>query len=123
MLIVLLGAEVKKPEVRVPHSMLMTVLINATFAWGFIFCLLFCVGDLDKVQSSPTGYPIIEVYYEATKSKAGTNCLIVMIILVTVISTFSMVASVSRLTWAFARDKGLPFSNFFSYVSIQRLLP
>ena len=32
------------------------------------------------------------------------------------IAMFSSLASVSRLTWAFARDKGLPFSSFFGQV-------
>lgn len=33
-----------------------------------------------------------------------------------VVSLLNIFASVSRLVWAFARDKGLPFSNLFTYV-------
>ena len=39
-------------------------------------CLLFTLGNLETVSASPTGYFIIEVYYEATKSKAGINAII-----------------------------------------------
>lgn len=112
------GAEVRDPVRRVPKSMIMTVVINSIFAWAFIVCLLYTLGDLSAVSSSTTGYPIIEVYYEATKSKAGTNIMMVMLLIVIAISCFSIFASVSRLVWAFARDNGLPFSEFFAYVSL-----
>lgn len=97
--------------------MILTVVINAIFAFAFIICLLFTVGDLETVLASPTGYPIIEVYYQATQSRAGTNAMMVMIIIVVLVSCFSNLASVSRLTWAFAKDHGLPFANYFAYVS------
>ena len=97
--------------------MITAVTLNSIMQFAFMICLMFTIGDLDKVENSPTGLPIIEVYYQATKSKQGTNVLVVMIALILFISLFNIFASVSRLTWAFARDKGLPFSSLFSYVS------
>ena len=38
-------------------------------------------------------------------------------------SVFASLASVSRLTWAFARDGGLPFSRFFAYVNPHYRIP
>ncbi|KAF2428690.1 amino acid transporter, partial [Tothia fuscella] len=108
--------EVKDAKRFVPRSMLLTVIINGVFAFGFIVALLYGIGDLDTVLASPTGLPIIEVFYLATKSKAATNVLMIMILIVSSIGNFGIFASVSRLTWAFARDRGLPFSDFFSYV-------
>jgi len=95
----------------------MTVIISSVFAFAFIICLLFTIGDVATVTASPTGFPIIEVYYEATKSMAGTNTMCSMLLIVLIVQCFSSFASVSRLIWAFARDKGLPYSNVFSYVS------
>lgn len=109
--------EVKNVKTFVPRSMILTVVINGVFAFGFIVALLYCIGDLDTVLASPTGLPIIEVFYLATKSKAATNVLMVMILSVSAIGNFGIFASVSRLIWAFARDRGLPYSDFFSYVS------
>jgi choline transport protein len=108
--------EVKDAQRFVPKSMLLTVIINGVFAFGFIVALLYCIGDLDTVLASPTGLPIIEVFYLATKSKAATNVLMIMILIVSAIGNFGIFASVSRLIWAFARDRGLPFPDFFSYV-------
>jgi choline transport protein len=59
--------------------MIMTVVINSIFAFAFIICLLFTLGNLETATASAAGYPIIEVYYEATKSKAGTNIMVVML--------------------------------------------
>lgn len=46
-----------------------------------------------------------------------------MVTSIVLISTFNIVASVSRLVWAFARDNGLPFARHFTHVcSLLRLL-
>lgn len=38
-------------------------------------------------------------------------------------ATFGFLATASRQTWAFARDRGLPFSNFFAHVNKRLALP
>jgi amino acid transporter len=85
--------------------------------FAFTICLLYTIGDVEKATNTRTGLPIIEVVYEATKSKAATNMFILALIVVLFISLFNVFASVSRLTWAFSRDKGMPFHNFFAIVS------
>lgn len=113
---ILIGDEAKNAPKRVPWSMFLSVAINAVFAFAFIICLLYCLGDFDTVVGSATGLPIIEVYYQATKSKAATNFFVAILFVMYAIGNFNILASVSRLTWAFARDRGLPFSSVFSYV-------
>ena len=82
--------------------------------------VMYCIGDVNLVSSN--ALPIIEVYYQATKSKPASNLLVIMMALVLFISLFNIFASVSRLTWAFARDNGLPFSKTFSYVQLAHLV-
>lgn len=94
----------------------MAVVLNSIMQFAFMVAVMFCIGDADQVTNTPTLLPIIEVYYQATKSKPATNILVVMIAFILFISLFNIFASVSRLTWAFARDNGLPFSKTFSYV-------
>lgn len=57
------------------------------------------------------GLPIIETLYEATGSKAGTVFMMLCIYVIIGASQFNILASVSRLAWAFAKDGGLPFSH------------
>jgi len=112
----LLGDEVKDAPTKIPLAMIYSVLINGAMAFSFIIVILFCLGDFETALSTPTGYPIMQVVYGATGSKAATSVFTVFIVFNALISMFSSLASVSRLTWAFAKDNGLPFSKFFSTV-------
>ena len=98
--------------------MIATVTVNTTMMFVYLVTLLYFIGDLDRVTNTETKLPVIEVYYEATKNKHATNFLIFMMLVTVYISLVNMFASVSRLIWSFATDKGLPFSNFFARVSI-----
>ncbi|KAH7360368.1 amino acid/polyamine transporter I [Rhexocercosporidium sp. MPI-PUGE-AT-0058] len=108
--------EVKGAKTQVPYSMIIAVTSNSIMQFAFMVAVMFCIGDVDQVTNTPTLLPIIEVYYQATKSKPATNLLVFMIALVLFISLFNIFASVSRLAWSFARDNGLPFSKTFSYI-------
>lgn len=113
------GEEVENAATTVPRSMVLTVLINGTLAFGWIIALLFSIGDAEAVEAalnSPTGYPIIQIFYQATGSVSAATAMMSAIIVVAFFATLGILASTSRLTWAFARDKGLPFSDFFAYV-------
>lgn len=102
--------------------MIWTVVLNGTLTFVFIICLLFSLSNFEAASTSPTGYPIIEVFYQATKSKALTNVMMIMLVILESVALLNCVASVSRLTWAFARDHGLPFSDFYASVSSELFL-
>lgn len=118
-----MSEEVKDAATTVPKVIILTILINATLAFGFLIALLFCLGDIDTVLSTPTSYPIIAIFVQATKSTAAGTVMEVGLIIIAFASGFALLASVSRLTFAFARDGGLPFSNFFAYVRRTPLTP
>ena len=115
--------EVKRARIRVPRSMIASVVLNAIMQFAFILTLVFCIGDLDRVTNTPTALPIIEVYYQATGSKGATNLFVVMLAIIIIIAFFNVFASVSRLAWAFSRDNGLPFSRTFAYVHPRLKMP
>jgi choline transport protein len=101
---------------KVPQAMALGVVVNALLAFVFVIVILFFMGDPTAALTTTTGYPIIEIYYQATGSLAGATVLTSFIIIPATICQFSVFASVSRLVWAFARDNGLPFANFFCVV-------
>ena len=96
--------------------MLYGLTINGAMALSFMICILYCLGDPETALNTPTGYPIIQVIFGATGSKTVTIVFMSFIIFNGMVAMFSSLASVSRLTWAFARDHGLPFSDFFGRV-------
>lgn len=108
--------EVKRVRTRVPISIIAATSSNAIMQFAFAILLLLTIGDIDVVTGTKTGLPLVEVYYLATKSKGATTFLVVATAFVIAIAIFNVFASVSRLTWAFARDNGLPFSSFFATV-------
>lgn len=78
------------------------------------FC--FCLGDLEEALSSPTGYPYMQVFFNATQSVGGATAMAVWIVFITIFSNLTMVATASRQLYAFGRDHGLPFSTWFAAV-------
>lgn len=114
-----MAEEVQNASIAVPWSMVCTVLINGVLGFAVVLALCFCMGDLDTAITSPTGYDFIEIFFNATRSHVGTSVMSAILITLVICATFGFLASASRQTWAFARDKGLPFSNFLSHVSNQ----
>ena len=84
---------------------------------GFIFlvCLLFVAGPLDAVIGSSI-VPLDFILYNATGSKAGTVCLLMFPLVCLLFAAIAIMTTSSRMTYAFARDGGLPFSRFFARV-------
>ena len=60
---------------------------------------------------------MIQLFYDVTKSKAGTSIMSAIVIITLVSAVISEIATASRQIWSFARDKGLPFSAQLSKVS------
>lgn len=113
--------EVKKARIRVPRSMITSVVLNATMQFAYMITVLFTIGNVDVVSADPL--PIIQVYYQATGSKPATNLFVVMLAIIIFVSFFNVFASVSRLLWAFSRDNGLPFSTVFARVHPKLKMP
>ncbi|KAL8653802.1 MAG: hypothetical protein Q9210_001884 [Variospora velana] len=90
---------------------------------AFSIAMLFGIGDIMFVLNSPTKFPIIQIFLTATGSKGATTAMVCALILTLVFATFGTLACASRLAWAFARDKGLPFSDYFAKVSKYYLIP
>lgn len=101
--------------------MFFTIFLNGALGLAMYIVLLYCIGDPNAAIASPTGYPFIEIFYNATQSNAGTTVMACIIIALIIFATFGFVASASRQLWAFARDKGVPFSDTIATVSIPSL--
>ena len=103
---------------KVPLSMVSSMITNGVVGFVFIIVVLYCIGDLERVTLTSTGFPIIEIFYQSTNSVPWATGLTCMIVLLAMICQFGVYASVSRLVWAFAKDNGLPFAPFFARVCV-----
>ena len=109
------GEEIDNAENVVPRSMILAFLLNGVLGFGFLVVILFSTGDLQALLNADS--PFVQLIYQAMQSKVATNSLFAPYLLLASCAVVGMLASSSRLTWAFARDNGLPYSTFFSHVS------
>jgi amino acid transporter len=96
--------------------MFFTIFVNGTLGIAAFIAVLFSIGDIQAALDSPTGYPFIEIFFSATHSRAGATAMASVLIVLIICATFGYVASASRQLWAFARDRGVPFSKQISHV-------
>jgi choline transport protein len=88
--------EIKDASVTLPRAIMGSVLVNVTLVFGMVITLCFCLGDQIAAAGSATGYPFIEVFYNATQSLGGTNTLTAIIIVMLSACAVSEVAAASR---------------------------
>jgi choline transport protein len=112
-----MAEEVQDAGRNVPRAMIWSMVINGALAWIMVITFCFCVGDLAAVLATPTGYPFIQVFYNSTQSITGATVMASTVIAVWILSNGALIATMSRLLYAFARDDGLPSSDWFSKVS------
>lgn len=109
--------EIKNASTVVPQTMLVSLVINGTLALGMLVAVLFCMGDITAAVQSPTGYPFIEILTQATASKAGATIMTSIVTALAFCAIIAALAGSSRMTWSFARDRGLPGWRYLSKVS------
>jgi choline transport protein len=112
-----LAEEMKDSSRNLPKAMLCYAAVNYLIGFAMLLAFIFVVGDVDSILSTATGQPWIQVIWNATGSGAAT------IVMTAIIAFFFLFAAVntnttsSRQLYAFARDGGLPFSNWICRVS------
>lgn len=111
-----MSEEIENATTVVPRAMITSIVLNGSLGFGFLIALLFSMGDINAALSTPTGYPIIEIFYFATGSKLAATLMVSGIVLSAITSTWGLLSAASRMTWAFCRDNGLPYSAYFAHV-------
>lgn len=113
--------EVEDAGRTLPRSIMYAVYLNGAMGFIMAVTLCFCLGDLAAIVDTPTGYPFIQVFYNATQSYTATNILVAIVLINLTACSVSTLATASRQLWSFARDKGVPFSSWLAQVHIRTL--
>lgn len=113
-----MAEEIQNASTAIPYAMISTVTINGVLGFAMLIAILFCAGNIHEALESPTGFPFIEIFDAATGSVAAATGMTVIIILAQVLACIGLVATASRMTWAFARERGIPGYQHLSMVSI-----
>ncbi|KAI9683763.1 MAG: hypothetical protein M1822_005953 [Bathelium mastoideum] len=104
--------EIPNASIEGPKIMIYCVGIGTFTGFVFLVVLLFVPGNVDMtIHSAAT--PLGQILQNATNSHAGTICLLLFPLVCLLFAATSIMTTSSRMTYAFARDRGLPFSRFF----------
>lgn len=109
-----MSEELQDAARTLPRSMLWTTFFNGALGWVMLITFCSCLGDVDDVLNTPTGFPFLAVFENATQSNAGATGLSIIIVIMTIAGNLTGVATASRQLWAFSRDQGMPFSSYFA---------
>lgn len=118
-----LSEEMTHPATGVPRAMVGSLIINGVLGFAFLLAVLFCMGDIASAYETTTGYPIIQIFYTITGSRAAATAMSMAVVVMASLATIPLVASAARTLWALARDRGFPFARFLSGVDEKRGIP
>jgi choline transport protein len=97
--------------------MLTTTLLNGALGLVAVLTFGFCISDVTMFLNPTTEYPLIHLFYTATRSKAAATAMSVILILLLLGACISALATASRQAFSLARDNGLPFSYIWKDVT------
>lgn len=99
----------------VPRAMLGAYFLNGALGFIFLVSYMFMMTDVEAALEDASGYPHIWVFSQAVPKGAVVVLNAIPTILIFA-GTLSFNLSTSRQTWAFARDKGFPLSEWLGKV-------
>jgi amino acid transporter len=112
-----LSEELRDASYTLPWCMITTASINYVLGFIMTITFMFTVGDVESALKTATGQPYVQVILNATQSRGATIVLTATMALLLLFCAINQVTTSSRQLFAFARDNGLPYSEFLSYVS------
>ncbi|KUL86450.1 hypothetical protein ZTR_08132 [Talaromyces verruculosus] len=118
-----LAEEVSDAATTIPRVITSSMILNGIVGFAMMLTLLFCLGDVDSVLESQTGFPFIQIFYNSVRSIAGATVMGAIVLILTWACATGIITSASRMTWAFARDRGTPFSRILGKVDPRTQVP
>ncbi|ETN41421.1 uncharacterized protein HMPREF1541_03356 [Cyphellophora europaea CBS 101466] len=114
-----MSEETKKAKQAVPRATLYSIMLNGALGYCMAITLITCMGPMETVLES--GFPVATILQRITGSVAATTALIAGLFIFSFCLCIASIASVSRLTWAWSRDGGLP--RYLAHVHPRHLVP
>ncbi|MCJ1347116.1 hypothetical protein MMC31_005337 [Peltigera leucophlebia] len=72
-----MAEEIETAPTVIPRSMLASVALNGTLGFSMALATLFCLRNAEDALATPTGFPFIQVFVNATGSKAGATAMVI----------------------------------------------
>ncbi|KAJ8522147.1 hypothetical protein ONZ45_g1222 [Pleurotus djamor] len=112
-----MAEEVRHPATQVPKAIIWSIPISAVMGLVFLLPIAFTIPDIASLLRDGGGQPTALMFTLVMGSRGGGFGMWFIIFGVGVFCALSICTAASRATWAFARDKALPFHHIFSRVN------
>ncbi|KAI4254353.1 MAG: hypothetical protein LQ352_003141 [Teloschistes flavicans] len=117
-----MAEEVADAGRSVPIAIVWSYVLNGIMGFILLISYLFAIPSVDDALNDPSTYPFIYAFRSAVPT-SGVNGLTSVVLILVIASNISFNAATSRQTWSFARDRGLPFSDWIGHVSPGKEIP
>lgn len=114
-----MSEETRKAKSAVPRAMFWSIFMNGCLGFVMVCVILVSMGSIDDALNSAS--PILTILLSITGSKGATTAMITGLFVVSFSVNLANIASVSRLTWAWSRDGGMP--AYLAYVHPKHRVP
>lgn len=118
-----MAEEIENAAINVPRAITVSMIFNGLLGLGMMLTILFCLGDVESVLETKTGFPFIQIFYNSTRSIGGAVAMGAVVLALTWACAIGITTTASRMTWSFARDKGTPFASVLSKVTARTKIP
>ncbi|KAG2119417.1 amino acid transporter [Suillus clintonianus] len=112
-----MAEEVHNPSEILPKAITWSVPIGALSGVVYLLPILFTLPDVATLLQVASGQPIGLMFTLMMGSRAGGFGLWFIVFGIGMFCAISISCAASRATWAFARDKAIPFHQLFSKIS------
>ncbi|KAJ6079703.1 hypothetical protein N7467_009456 [Penicillium canescens] len=116
-MIICMCEEVQHPSTQVPKAMVGTVILNTLAGLLFLVPLVFVLPDTTMLAALASGQPMPTIIKSAIGNEVGSFLLLLPLIVLALLCVIGCTTAVSRSTWAFARDGGIPGSKWWKQVN------
>lgn len=110
--------EIRNATSSIPMSMIVTALLSYTCAMVMAMAVMFNVGDVGSSASTAVGQSYVQIILNATNSPAMTIVCVSCVTVLLCACGVNQATVSSRQLYAFARDQGVPFSDWLSTVGL-----
>ncbi|KAG1844723.1 amino acid transporter [Suillus subluteus] len=115
-MIVNMAEEVHNPSEILPKAIVSSVPIGTLTGVVYLLPILFTLPDVATMLQVSSSQPIGVMFTLIMGSRAGGFGLVFIMFGISMFCTISTSCAGSRATWAFARDKAIPFHRCFSKI-------
>ncbi|KAG4034538.1 hypothetical protein MFRU_003g04970 [Monilinia fructicola] len=122
----LLGADgaVHQPSLNVPRAIVFSILLNGTLGFGMLLAALFCLGNIEEVLQTPTGYPFMAIFQQAVGSLPGALTMAAIVSLMNICATISFCCNgFAHDVVLLLEDRGVPGWQYLSKIEPRTTLP